>query len=409
MDLHVDRRSLLKALAALGPSVLGPMATSGRVWAAPKTDARLLVVFLRGAYDAANVLVPTGSDFYYRSRPTLAIPKPGSNRGKPGLEAVALDGDWGLHPALRDSLLPLWQLKQIAFVPFAGTDDLTRSHFETQDTIELGQPINGSRNYQSGFMARLAATLTRGRPIAFTEQLPLIFHASETPIPNIGLNSVGKPAIDERQVGLITQMYKDDSLAASVAEGFHVRDEVYQSISRENAAANRGAVSPKGFELSARRIALLMKNGYNLGFVDVGGWDTHVNQGGANGYLADRLSELGRGLAGFADEIGPDKWHDTVIVVISEFGRTFRENGDKGTDHGHGSVYWVLGGAINGGRIAGKQVKVEEATLFQNRDLPVLTDYRGLFGGLFKRMYGLDDALVQKIFATVEPTDLALV
>ena len=204
-------------------------------------------------------------------------------------------------------------------------------------------------------------------------------------------------------------MYKDDSLAASVAEGFHVRDEVYQSISRENVIANRNAVSPKGFELSARRIALLMKGGYNLGFVDVGGWDTHVNQGGATGYLADRLSELGRGLAGFADEIGPDAWRDTVVVVISEFGRTFRENGDKGTDHGHGSVYWVLGGSINGGRLVGEQVKVEQATLFQNRDFPVLTDYRGLFGGLFKSMYSLDNALLQKVFSAVTPIDLSIV
>ena len=154
-------------------------------------------------------------------------------------------------------------------------------------------------------MARLSGVLSRAQPIAFTDQLPLIFHGGDTPLPNIGLSSIGKPAIDERQIGLITQMYKDDSLAASVAEGFHVRDEVYQSISRENVAANRNAVSPKGFELSARRIALLMKDGYNLGFVDVGGWDTHVNQGGATGYLADRLSELGRGLLALRTKLVP--------------------------------------------------------------------------------------------------------
>jgi uncharacterized protein (DUF1501 family) len=401
MNHHVSRRAMIQALAALGP-----MTMAGQVWAAPKTDARLLVVFLRGAYD---VVIPVGSDFYYHSRPTLAVPRPGPNVSKPGLEALRLDGDWGLHPALHDSILPLWQRKQVAFIPFAGTDDLTRSHFETQDTIELGQPINGSRDYQSGFMARLSGILSRSRPIAFTDQLPLMFHGGDAPIPNIGLNSVGKPALDERQVGLIAQMYKDDSLAASVAEGFHIRDEVYQSISRENATANRGAVSSKGFELSARRIALLMKGGYNLGFVDVGGWDTHVNQGGATGYLADRLSELGRGLAGFADEIGPEAWRNTVVVVISEFGRTFHENGDKGTDHGHGSAYWVLGGTINGGRLVGEQVKVEQPTLFQNRDFPVLTDYRGLFGGLFKSMYGLDSALLQKVFPTVTPLDLAIV
>ena len=123
--------------------------------------------------------------------------------------------------------------------------------------------------------------------------------------------------------------------------------------------ASRGAVSPKGFELSARRIGRLMREQFNLGFVDVGGWDTHVNQGSATGYLADRLTELGRGLSGFAEELGP-QWSNTVVVVVSEFGRTFRENGNRGTDHGHGSVYWVLGGALRGGGIAGDQVAVDQ-------------------------------------------------
>jgi uncharacterized protein (DUF1501 family) len=141
---------------------------------------------------------------------------------------------------------------------------------------------------------------------------------------------------------------------------------------------------------------------------DVGGWDTHVNQGAATGYLADRLGELGRGLAGFAEEIGPE-WHDTVVVVISEFGRTFRENGNRGTDHGHGSVYWVLGGGIKGQRIVGEQVGVDERHLFQNRDYPVLTDYRSLLGGLFQRMYGLDQNGLQRVFASVKPRDFALV
>ncbi len=404
MRATFNRRALLQALASFGA-----MTVAGRVWAAPKTDAKLLVVFLRGAYDAANVVIPIGSDFYYQARPSLAVARPGSNPAKPGVEAIPLDAEWGLHPALHDSILPLWQKKQIAFIPFAGTDDLTRSHFETQDTIELGQPVQGSRNYQSGFMARLAGVLTQSRPIAFTDQLPIIFHGGESAIPNVGLNSVGKPALDERQLSLIAQMYKNDPLAASIEEGFHVRDEVYQSISKEAAAASRNAVTPKGFELSARRIARLMRGGYNLGFIDVGGWDTHVNQGGGTGYLADRVSELGRGLAGFADEIGPDPWRDTVIVVISEFGRTFRENGDKGTDHGHGSIYWVLGGGVRGGRLLGEQVKVEQATLFQNRDFPVLTDYRSLFGGLFQSMYGLDAASLQKVFTGVTPSNLSLV
>src|ERR1700742_2819832 len=398
---RMNRRDLLKAFAAVAP-----LTVAGRVWAAPATDARLLVVFLRGAYDAANVVVPVSSDFYYASRPTLAIAKP--DVGNPNA-ALSLNADWALHPAFRDSLFPLWGKREIAFIPFAGTsDDLTRSHFETQDTIELGQSVGGARDYRSGFMSRLAAELTRVKPISFREQLPLIFRG-KSQVPNSGINNVGKPGVDDRQAQLIRDMYAQSNLASSVSEGFRVRDDVYRSISQEMTAANRGAVSPRGFELSARRIGRLMREQFNLGFVDVGGWDTHVNQGAANGYLADRLGELGRALAGFSEEIGPAAWRDTVVVVIFEFGRTFRENGDRGTDHGHGSVYWVMGGGINGGRILGEQVKVEQATLFQNRDYPVLTDYRSLFAGLSQRMYGLQPASIERIFASTKPTDLGIV
>ncbi|MGO4682133.1 DUF1501 domain-containing protein [Hyphomicrobium sp. 2TAF46] len=392
------RRQMIQGLAALGP-----MTVAGRLWAAPKTDARLLIVFLRGAYDAANVVIPVSSDFYYASRPTLAIAKP--NSAVPNA-ASSLDSNWGLHPALRETILPLFAKGQVAFVPFAGTDDLTRSHFETQDTIELGQNIEGERDFRSGFMARLAATLTRVRPISFTDQIPLTFQGGE-PIPNIAINNVGKAGIDDRQANLITSMYEGQPLSPAVREGFRVRDDVYHAITDHMMEASRGAVSPKGFELSARRIGRLMRDQFNLGFVDVGGWDTHVNQGAATGYLADRLAELGRGLAGFAEEVGPN-WKDTVVVVVSEFGRTFRENGNRGTDHGHGSVYWVMGGGIKGGRIAGEQVAVDQAHLFQNRDYPVLTDYRGLLGGLFQRMYGLDQKGLQRVFASVEPRDLKL-
>ncbi len=397
----MNRRELIKSFAAMAP-----LTVAGRVWAAPASQTRLLVVFLRGAYDAANVVVPISSDFYYGSRPTLNIAKP--DAGNPNA-ALSLSSEWGLHPALRESIHPMWAKREIAFVPFAGSsDDLTRSHFETQDTIELGQSASGSRDYRSGFMSRLATELTRARPISFTEQLPLVFRG-QGQVPNIALNSVGKPGVDDRQAQLIREMYLHTDLAASVAEGFKVRDDVYRSISEEMAAANRGAVSPRGFELSARRIGRLMREQYNLGFVDVGGWDTHVNQGAATGYLADRIGELGRGLAGFSEEIGSGGWRDTVVIVISEFGRTFRENGDRGTDHGHGSVYWVLGGGINGGRIVGEQVKVEQAALFQNRDLPVLTDYRAMFANLVQRIYGLDTAAVARIFPGVRPAELGLV
>lgn len=399
---HVHRRDILKSAAALAPLVV-----AGHAFAAPRADSKLLVIFLRGAYDATSIVVPTGSDFYYQSRPTIALGKPNATDPK---ATLALDGDWSLHPALKDSMLPLWQAKQLAFVPFAGTDDLSRSHFETQDTIELGQPVVGSRNYGSGFMARLAQVLGKSdKPIAFTDQLPLCFRGGPAEIPNLALATVGKP-IDQRQAALIESMYAGKTrLARSVVEGFAVRDTVFKTLDEEMKAAGRGAVSAKGFELSARRIGTLMRDQFNLAFVDVGGWDTHVNQGNATGYLADRIGELGRGLAGFVDAIGPEAWRSTTVVAVSEFGRTFRENGDKGTDHGHGSIYWVMGGSITGGRIAGPQKQLSMATLNQGRDLPVLTDYRGLIGGLVARQYGLSTEQIGRVFPGTAPVNLQLI
>jgi uncharacterized protein (DUF1501 family) len=391
----MNRRELLKTAAAALPLTIA----AGRLYATPLANApRLLVVFLRGAYDAANIVIPASSDFYYSARPTLAVAKTAS---------LPLDSDWSLHPALKDSIYPLWQAKQIAFVPFAGTDDTSRSHFETQDTIELGQPLDGSRDYRSGFMSRIAQSLSGDRPIAFTNQLPLTFRGGAA-IPNIALNYTGKPGVAGKNAELIQAMYQGQDLAPAVAEGFAVQDEVYQALSAQMQAANRNAVSPKGFELSAQRIGILMRDKFDLGFVDVGGWDTHVNEGGATGYLANRIGELGRGLATLATELGP-QWNNTIVIVVSEFGRTFRENGDHGTDHGHGSVYWVLGGAIKGGQIAGRQIAVTQPNLFQDRDYPVLNDYRSLIGGVLQKSYGLSRAQLAQIFPSAQPVDLSLV
>jgi uncharacterized protein (DUF1501 family) len=395
----MNRRDLLKTAAAFSASTM-----AGRLYAMPAVQTRLLVVFLRGAYDAANVVIPVSSDFYYQSRPTLAIARPGGGADA----ALALDSDWGLHPALADSLYPLWRKKQIAFVPFAGTDDTSRSHFETQDTIEMGQPINATRDYGSGFMSRIAGVMTGADPMSFTSQVPLSFRGGAIPIPNIALNYNGRPGVTGHDADLIQAMYQGQELAPAVSEGFQVRDAVYQKISAEMQAASRGAVSPKGFEQAGERIGLLMRDKFNLGFVDVGGWDTHVNEGGAQGYLAGRLGELGRGLAAMSNQLGP-VWNDSVVIVVSEFGRTFRENGDRGTDHGHGSVYWVMGGKVKGGRIAGEQIAVSEATLFQNRDYPVLNDYRPMIGGVLRTIYGMSPAQIATVFPGVRAADLSLV
>jgi uncharacterized protein (DUF1501 family) len=408
MKINMNRRQLLQCLASM--AALPGITYSSQLLAAPATQNRLLLVFLRGAYDASNFLVPTASDFYYESRPTIAIRRPGNEPGG----AIALNADWGLHPALRDTLYPMYQSKEIAFIPFAGIDDVSRSHFETQDSIELGQALNTTRNFHSGFLNRLAAVINGGKndgksapAMAFTDQLPLILQGN-VQVGNTALKSIAKSGLNEHQNQLIEQMYRKTALAQQVNEGFAVRQEVVKEMQEEMNAANRNAISTKGFELEAQRIARMMREKYALGFIDVGGWDTHVNQGAETGVLANKFEELGRGLLAYKNAMG-DQWRNTTVVVISEFGRTFRENGKRGTDHGHGSVYWVLGGSVRGGQIYGEQVALTPSQLFQNRDYPVLNEYRAVLGGLFSRIYGLNPRQLDTVFNGIKGRDLGLI
>ncbi|QXI27630.1 DUF1501 domain-containing protein [Pseudomonas vanderleydeniana] len=399
----MNRRDFLLGCAATAVTLPG-LSFSTRLFAAPVSAPRFLMVFLRGGYDCNNLLVPYGSDFYYESRPSLAIARPDTHNAD---SAIALDAHWGLNPALRDSLYPLWQRKQIAFIPFAGTDDLSRSHFETQDNIEAGQPGAQRGHYGSGFLARLAGAVSGSSPIAFTDALPLSFQGGRD-IPNLSLRGVSKPVFDERQSNILASMYKGTSLAAPVSDGLALRQQVSRELQDEMQKAGRGAPTAGNFAGETRRIATLLCDQYRLGFVDVGGWDTHVNQGGAHGQLSNNLANLGQGLAAFAEAMG-DQWKNTTVVVASEFGRTFRENGNRGTDHGHGTVYWVLGGSVHGGRIAGEQVAVNAASLLQNRDYPVLNNYRDLLGGLLGRTWGLSAAQLQVVFPGARPNGLQLV
>jgi uncharacterized protein (DUF1501 family) len=402
MNEALTRRHALQSILALGGSCL-----AARLYAAPATGPRFLLVFLRGGYDASNVLIPYNSSYYYEARPNIAIarPVPESDAG-----ALALDDNWALTPALRDTIGALYQQRQVAFVPFAGTDDLTRSHFETQDSIELGQPTNTGHDFRSGFMARLSAALMAGTsaaPIAFTDALPLCFRGPDQ-IPNLSLKSVGKPPFDERQARILTDMYAGRPLQAAVSDGLELRQEVAQAMADEMTAANRNAINSKGFELEAERMGRLMRESYRIGFIDIGGWDTHVNEGSVQGTLAANLTGLGRGLQAFAQAMGGE-WNNTVVVVLSEFGRTFRENGNRGTDHGHGTVYWILGGSIAGGRIAGEQQRLERADLFQDRDYPVLNDYRAVLGGLFRSMWSMTPGQLERVFPQAQSIDLKLV
>jgi uncharacterized protein (DUF1501 family) len=400
----MNRREFLLA-AATAAAAAPALSFSGRLFAAPASTPRFLLVFLRGGYDCNNLLIPYSSDFYYESRPTLAIAKPDPYNAN---SAIGLDNNWALNPVLRDSMYPLWQKRQLAFVPFAGTDDMSRSHFETQDNMESGEPSSARSDFRSGFMARLSSQLSNAPSIAFTDALPLSFQGGKHDIPNISLRGNTKAVFDDRQASILAGMYRDTSLASAAADGLELRQTVSKELQDEMMKANRGAPNAKSFADETQRMATMMRDQYRLGFVDVGGWDTHVNQGSTTGQLANNLANLGKGLAAYADALG-DEWNNTTVVVVSEFGRTFRENGNKGTDHGHGTVHWVLGGKVNGGRIAGPQVAVNAQSLLQNRDYPVLTNYRDMLGGLLGRLWGLSGSQVQQVFPGAKPQDLQLV
>lgn len=414
--MRSERRRFLTAATAAAFTL--PMHRALAAGAKPG-QPKFVLVFLRGAYDAANALVPYRSDFYYESRPHLAVPRPGS--GAEG--AIALDSDWALHPALRDSMLPLWQSCELAFVPFAGTGDMTRSHFETQDHIELGQGAM-TRDYDDGFLNRLITEIgSNARPMAFTAQLPLSMRGRAR-VPNEAIAVTGARSravanpMPAHEQALLESMWQGTPQEEAIREGFAAKSEVMRDLAAadsgyaaEMVAASRGAAYPQAFVDAAARVGSLMRMSFNVGFIDVGGWDTHVNEASANGatgQLAGKLGALGEGLAAMARATGP-AWRDTVVAVLSEFGRTFRENGNRGTDHGHGSVYWVLGGAVRGRRIVGEQIALSPATLNQNRDYPVLTSYRGLLGGIFRRQWGLGTEALARVFPGSSPIDLHLV
>jgi uncharacterized protein (DUF1501 family) len=381
---------------------------NARLWAGGPGDTRLLVVMLRGAYDGMSLLVPRDNDFYYRSRPSIGVPRPGS--GDPNA-AVALDRDWALNAAVGESLHALYLNKQAVFVPFSGSGDVSRSHFQAQDLMELGQGAGGALDYSSGYLNRLVEALSgkAAGGVSFTGNLTPVFKGA-VPVPNISLKGNPKSRLPPRSSDTIASLYEGSRLEGLATSGMETKKRVSEELMTEMAEASRGAGAARAFESQARAIGKLMRDrsAYSIGFAEVGGWDTHVNQGSAQGALAINLAGLANGLAAFAQETGA-LWKNTVVVVMSEFGRTFRENGNRGTDHGHGNTLWVLGGGIAGGRIAGRQVALAESSLFQNRDLPVLNDYRSVLAHLFGRIYGLGGAALGRVLPRAKTEDYGIV
>ena len=396
MAVNESRRRWL-AGALSGAAALA----TARVWATPGAGAggKFVLVFLRGACDWLSVLVPYAEPFYYEARPRISIPAP--DAANPGA-AIPLDSRWGLHPALRESLLPMWKAGQLGFVPFSGAGFLNRSHFQAQDLIELGQPVNGTIDYNSGFMNRLAAELARGGrsgAISFTPQLPLAFKGPVT-VRNQAVKRIAAKGLEARHEELLLALYRDDPLREAVAEGLATRKDMARDMrAGEGDEAGRGAPPAQSFADEALRIGRLMRDraDYTLGFIEVGGWDTHLGQGASEGALANRLAALGSGLQALSQGLGAE-WKNTTVAVISEFGRTFRENGARGTDHGHGSMVWLLGGEGGQGGISGAQAGLQPGDLHQGRDAPVLNDHRRLLGRQFGRVFGLGSEAISRIF-----------
>jgi uncharacterized protein (DUF1501 family) len=360
---------------------------------------RLVVVMLRGAVDGLNVVVPYAEQAYYDARPTIAVAKPGAENG-----ARALDSRFALHPALA-ALMPLWDDKKLAFIHAAGSPDPTRSHFDAQQFIENGTP--GRQTTPDGWMNRALGILPGGRgptdAVSIGPTLPFILRGPVA-VANLplGPNAAQPMAIDRPEVAsAFDKLYAgNDKQSVAYRQGRDARTQIVADMaSEEQKMADNGAPPAGALPAMAARLAGMMTRDRHirLAFASLGGWDTHVNQGSHDGQLAGRLRPLGEGLAAFAKALGSD-WDDTVVMVISEFGRTVRENGNRGTDHGHGNAIWVLGGKVNGGKVYGDWPGLADAQLYQGRDLAVTTDYRHPLAVVLERHLRLPEAVMAKIF-----------
>ncbi|QRX83377.1 DUF1501 domain-containing protein [Glaciimonas sp. PAMC28666] len=360
---------------------------------------RMIVVFLRGAVDGLNVVVPHGDQHYYQARPTIAVARPGETNG-----AIDLTGYFGLHPALQP-LKAYWDSGQLAFIHASGSLDMSRSHFEAQDYMETGTP--GQHNTQDGWMNRLLATMPAHeapmQALTLGESIPRIL-TGRSVVANMptGRDATRLTQIDKPDVNLaFNALYQQDpSLGKAFRDGLAARKEMLMDLtSTEQRAANNGAPLPNGLSIDTTRLGRLMCSNpaIRLGFVAVGGWDTHANQGNGAGQLAGRLRPLADGLTTLAKELGP-AFNDTVIVVMSEFGRTFRENGNGGTDHGHGNVMWLLGGNVRGRTIYGTWPGIDDKSLNEGRDLAITTDFRSVLATLAEKHMGVSDPALQRVF-----------
>jgi uncharacterized protein (DUF1501 family) len=389
------RRVFLRnsALAVVGTAAVPTFLTRAAFGAVDpgRRTKRLVVIFQRGAADGLNIVVPHGEAQYYAMRPSINIPRKA---------VLDLDGFFGLHPSM-SAFQPLWQQRHLAIVHAAGSPDTTRSHFDAQDFMETGTP--GVKATEDGWLNRSLRNLplptnSPFRAIALGPSVPRILSGSE---PAVAMNNINDFAVGGKNPKAATAasafeaMYDRSSDAVLHGTGEETFDAVrmLRTADPGKYAPAAGANYPKGrFGDSLRQLAQLIKAnlGVQVAFADIGGWDHHVNEGAAEGQLANVLSDFSQSLAAFWTDLG-DLGEETVVITMSEFGRTARENGNRGTDHGHANVMFVLGGLVKGGKVYGRWPGLDQSQLYEGRDLALTTDFRQVIGESVARHLGNKD------------------
>jgi len=409
----MNRRFFLKsggiALASVGLAGASPsflqrvVAAQGLMANAGGRRKTLIAIFQRGAVDGLNMVAPHGEKNYYALRPSIAVAPPG--KGAAGESVIDLDGFFGLHPALA-GFKPMWEAKRLAIVHAAGSPDNTRSHFDAQDYMEAGTP--GVKSTPDGWLnrylqARLDPKQSPFRGVAMTQNLPRAMQgrAPALAISNLADFSIRAGQSSQTVQGGFEDIYEQaagDALGGTGRETF----EAIAFLKQVNPAQYRpesGAQYPRTqFGNSLLQIAQLVKAGVGLevAFTDMGGWDTHVNEGGARGQLALRLTEFANGITALYTDLGARRMDDVLILTMSEFGRTVRENGNRGTDHGHANAMFLIGGATRGGRVYGQWPGLDADKLHDGRDLALTTDFRDVFGEVAQKHLGNAD--LKKVF-----------
>jgi uncharacterized protein (DUF1501 family) len=401
--MKVSRRCFLKSggIAMVGMAALPSFLQRAVAGTTGPSKKKMVVLFQRGAMDGLNVVVPFGEPNYYRMRPTIAIPQPRQGGTDAALD---LDGFFGLHPSLQP-MVPLFRSGQLAIVQAVGSPDPTRSHFDAQDYMESGTP--GLKATDNGWLNRALQNMPEDKPspfraVAFGPYLPRTLQGSAPAVAIADLKQFKMYGPQQTAEGGFETMYSqtvDHAMRGVGNETFEAIDQL-KKINPDSYQPENGAQYPKGrFGQSLQEIAELFKAdvGLEVAFLDSGGWDNHVNEGGVQGQLSNLLRDLGQGIAAFHQDMG-DRMGDVVFVSMSEFGRTAHENGNRGTDHGHANCMFVMGGDVKGGRVYTKWPGLNEDQLNQGRDLAVTTDYRSVLGEIISKHLG------DKTLASVFPS-----